>query len=151
MAQIQNFEWDQGSDLVMALIYKEGATADTAVAIDLSTGYSVRMDMVMPGTKQRIYTFNTDVLADVDPITVGSQPDTVVEGVLTSGVGGTANISIVVPRSLTLPPSGAVYAKYVLNQTVFSYDIFLRNTVTDKQAKILQGSVTILDSSTLWV
>lgn len=151
MAQTKAFTWDQGADLNVKLIYKEGATVETAAVVDLSANYSVRMDIVVPATKERIYTFNSASLADVDPITAGAQPDSVIEGVLSSGAGGTPNISIAVPRSLTLP-GGAVYEKFTANPpvTLFNYDIFLRNTSTDKQVKVLQGTITVGESYTLW-
>lgn len=152
MAQASNFIWAQGEDLSVALIYKEGPVGSEAV-VDLSSGYSVRMDIVVPGTKERVYTFNSASISDVDPILVGAQPDAVLEGVLTNGAGGTPNINISVPRSLTLPTTGAVYMKMTGSPaiTVFNYDIFLRNTASDKQVKILTGTITIEDSNTLWV
>lgn len=150
MAQIQNFTWDEGADLVVALNYKEGATPETAVLIDLTSGYSVRMDLVVPSTKERIYTFNSADIADVDPIASGAQPDTLKEGVLSSGADGKGNIKITVPRTLTLP-GGAVYTQFATGVKVFGYDVFLRNTGTDKQSKILTGTVTVADSWTLWV
>lgn len=151
MAQSVNLIWAQGDDLPFALRYREGPT-DAEVVVDLSTGFAVRMDIVVPATKERVYTFNTAAIADVDPIQVGAQPDSIVEGALSSGASGSANIQFAVPRSLTLP-GGAVYAKMVAVTPikVFSYDIFLRNTVTDKQAKILNGTITIEESNTLWV
>ena len=152
MAQTKAFVWDQGADLLVQMIYKEGADANSAVAVDLSSNYAVRMDIVVPSTKERIYTFNSEELADVDPKTVGDQPDDVVEGVLSSGAGGTPNISITVPRSLTLP-GGSVYEKFTGTPPVgvYNYDVFLRNTSSDKQSKILQGTITISESYTLWL
>ena len=152
MAQTTNFIWPQGEDLDIKLIYKEGPVG-SEVVVDLSTGYSLRMDITVPTTKERIYTFNTETLADVDPITSGSQADTVVEGVLSSGASSTPNITISVPRSLTLPMTGAIYVKYTAATpiSVFDYDIFLRHVASDKQAKILSGTITIEDSKTLWV
>lgn len=152
MAQTKAFVWDQGADLLVQMIYKEGATAETAVAVDLSSNYAVRMDIVVPSTKERIYTFNSEELADVDPLTTGAQPDSVVEGVLSSGASGTPNISITVPRSLTLP-GGSVYEKFTGTPPVgvYNYDVFLRNTSSDKQSKILQGTITINESYTLWL
>jgi hypothetical protein len=152
MAQTKAFVWDQGADLLVQMIYKEGATAETAVAVDLSSNYAVRMDIVVPSTKERIYTFNSEELADVDPLTTGAQPDSVVEGVLSSGASGTPNISITVPRSLTLP-GGSVYEKFTGAPSVgvYNYDVFLRNTSSDKQSKILQGTITINESYTLWL
>lgn len=146
MAQSANFTWPQGEDLSVDLIYKEGPTAETAVVVPLNTGYEVRMDIV-DATEERIYTFNSAALADADPLTTGAQPDNVVEGVLSSGGSGTPNISITVPRSLTLP-GGAVYEN---SGSVFQYDVFLRNTSTNKQVKILKGTITVESSHTLWL
>lgn len=152
MAQTSNFTWDQGADLDIQMIYKEGATVETAVVVDLSTGYSLRMDIVNQSDKARLYTFNTASIADVDDATVGSQPDSVVEGTLTSGAGGTPNITISVPRALTLF-GGVLYDKLVLPTpvTVFNYDVFLRATGPNKQAKILTGTITVVPSFTLWL
>lgn len=151
MAQTANFTWGQGEDLTVALIYKEGPVGNEVV-VDLSSGYEVRMDIVVPATKQRVYTFNTAALDDVDSETPGDQPDAVVEGTLGSGSGGSANINISVPRSLTLP-GGAVFTLFDGNPgvSVFGYDIFLRNTVSDKQVKILTGTITVEASNTLWL
>lgn len=153
MAAIANLVWPIGEDLKVELIYKEGADTNTAVAIDLSSGYSVRMDIVVPVTNERIYTFNSAAIADVDPLTAGAQPDSTLEGVLSSGAGGTPNISITVPRALTLP-GGVIWTRYSASGnsqvSVFNYDVFLRNTTTDKQAKILRGSITLEESYTLW-
>lgn len=151
MAQTANFTWGQGEDLPVALIYKEGPV-DAEIVIDLSSGYSLRMDIVVPATKERVYTFNTATIADVDPILVGDQPDSVIEGALSSGAGGTPNIQIQVPRTLTLP-GGGIYTKMVAVTpiTVFKYDIFLRNTVANRQVKILTGTITVEESSTLWL
>lgn len=151
MAQTVNLTWAQGDDLPFALRYREGPEG-SEVVVDLSTGFAVRMDIVVPGTKERVYTFNTATIADVDPIQVGDQPDSTVEGVLSDGAGGSANIEFAVPRSLTLP-GGSVYAKMTAGTPikVFAYDIFLRNTTTNKQSKILTGTITIEESNTLWV
>ena len=132
------------------MIYKEGATAETAAAIDLSTNYELRMDIVVPSTKERVYTFNTEELADVDP-GAGTVPDTTVEGTLTSGADGSPNITIQVPRSLTLP-GGAIHTKMIGTPAVslFNYDVFLRNTSSDRQVKILKGTITAEESYTLW-
>jgi hypothetical protein len=150
LTQTANFVWPQGEDLPIELIYKEGADLASAVVKNLSTGYSLRMDIVVPVTKERVYTFNTAALADVDP-GVPTTPDNTIEGTLTSGAGDTANINILVPRSLTLP-GGAVHAKMTAGQPIllFNYDVFLRNTVADRQAKILKGTITVEESYTLW-
>lgn len=150
MVQQQNFTWAQGEDLVIELIYKEGPTAETAVAVDLSTNYALRMDIVVPTTKERVYTFNTAAIADVDP-GAGTVPDDTLEGTLSSGAAGTPNITIRVPRSLTLP-GGALHTLMTATPatTVFNYDIFLRNTSVDTQAKILKGQVTTEESYTIW-
>lgn len=151
MAQTANFTWGQGEDLTIALIYKEG-TAGSEAVIDLSSGYELRMDIVVPSTKERVTTFNSAELTDVDPILVGAQADVTVESLLSSGSGASPNILISVPRILTLP-GGGIYSKMTATPSihVFAYDIFLRNTVSDKQVKILTGTVTVEESNTLWL
>ncbi|SRR6266542_3314826 len=152
MTQTANFVWQQGEDLDIKLIYKEGP-AGSEVAVDLSTGYALRMDIVVPSSDLRIYTFNSASIADVDPLTAGAQPDSVIEATLTSGAGGTPNITISVPHAITLPTTGEAYLQMTANPpvTVFNYDIFLRNTGTSKQTKILSGTITVQESATLWV
>jgi hypothetical protein len=148
MAQAENFIWPQGEDLKVELIYKEGPDG-SEVVVPLNTGYAVRMDIVNAAT--RLYTFNSEAIADVDPIITAAQPDNVVEGVLSSGAGDTPNISITIPRSLTLP-GGAIYTAFSGVPTqALNYDIFLRNKNTDTQVKILQGTIVVEKSYTLWV
>lgn len=142
--------WQQGADLVMPFIYQEGADEESLVTIDLSSGYAVRMDIVTTAG-ERIYTFNSADITDVDPITAGAQADAVKEATLTSGAGGTPNINIVVPRALTLP-GGVVYAELdTSGNGTFNFDVFLRNTGSDTQAKIAKGSITVEGSHTLWL
>lgn len=147
MTQTHDLTWPQGEDLAISLIYKEGTTTLDAVVVDLSTGYELRMDIVTPDTKQRVYTFNT---APLDELTDGVS-DTNIEGVLSSGAGGTPNINILVPRGVTLP-GGAIYSKLTTTPptTFFNYDVFLRNVAANKQAKVLQGTIIVEESYTLW-
>lgn len=151
MAETADFTWGQGEDLTIELIYKEGLTAETAVAIDLSIGYAVRMDIVVQGNKEHIYTFNSAALTDYNASVSGNQPDTTVDAALSNGSGGTPNIAIVVPRTLTLPPAGAIYKKMLRGVNKFDYDIFLRNTVSNRQVKVLKGTITVEESDTLWL
>jgi hypothetical protein len=155
MTQIHNFTWEQGADLPIKMVYKEGETVATAVPIDLSSNYSVRMDIVLvnsQGIKERLYTFNSEEIPDVDEAD-GDQPDGApFESTLSSGAGGTPNIAIKVPRSITLPPDGKLYLKMIgPNRTnLFQFDIFLRNKTTDTQVKVLEGTITVKESFTLW-
>jgi len=151
MAQSANFIWGQGEDLTVELIYKEGAPG-SEIVVDLSSGYQLRMDIVVPATKERVYTFNSASISDIDPVADGAQPDSTLEGELSSGVGDTPNIVISVPRALTLP-GGAVYSKMTGGTPVlvFGYDIFLRHVSSDRQAKILTGTIATEESSTLWL
>lgn len=146
----QNFTWQQGEDLIIKLKYKEGNTPETAAIVDLSTGYDLRMDVVASDDKTRLYTFNTSALADVDP-GAGTVPDNTLEGTLSSGAGDTPNIEILVPRSLTLP-GGEIEARMSGANpiTSFFYDVFLRNTTSGRQQKILTGTITVERSHTLW-
>lgn len=145
MATTYDYTWDQGADLDISMIYKVGADVASATAIDL-TNYSVRMDIrkdTIDGT--RVYTFNSEDIAGDAAVDVAGATDN--EAVL----GADGSIKISVPRSLTLPPSGAVYTQMVSGSYKFYYDIMLRNKTTNKQVKILQGIITVAKSATLWV
>lgn len=135
---VYNWTWQQGADLVMSLVYKEGPTgSETPVNL---TGYSVRMDLVYAGA--RIFTFNSDDIAEAGVDETGAT-----DNEATLGTDGTINI--VVPRDITLP-TGEVYAIMALTgNTVINYDIFLRNPA-GKQWKILRGTVVVEPSYTLW-
>jgi hypothetical protein len=97
-------------------------------------------------TGERVWTFNSATIADVDPILVGDQADSVLEATL--GVDGSINITV--PRDLTLP-GGAIYEQ--LNGspavTVFVSDLLLR-TPEGKQSKILSCTISVNPSATLW-
>lgn len=144
----QAFTWEQGADLLMSFIYKELPDGQTVAQPKDLTGYSVRMDIRATDVLgQRIYTFNSDDILDLD----GSEPgtDTDIDKEITPGADG--SIKIVVPRSLTVQ-GGPIYELMSdpLNPvTVFVYDIFLRDP-TDKQIKILSGTITVNRSVTLW-
>jgi hypothetical protein len=129
MTQQVNFVWPQGEDLGIRLVYKEGNAVKTARPVPLNSGYEVRMDIVVSETGEVKHTF----LSSDHP------------GSLGSGGYGEANINIILPRSLNLP-GGLLYEL----GTGLSYDLFLRNTQTDTQIKILRGHITIQESNTLW-
>lgn len=140
------YQWEQGTDLDLKLIYRTGPDAQSMLPVDL-TGYEVRMDIRATSTSgERVWTFNSADIVDVDPILVGDQADTTKEVVL--GVDG--SITITVPRELTLP-GGAVYDQITATPaiTVFVYDIILRD-VGGKQSKILSGTISVNASVTLW-
>jgi hypothetical protein len=133
-----NYTWEQGDDLPVQIIYNEG---ETPTPVDLTTDYAVRMDIrVATVTGALVYTFNSVDIEELDP------QDTTLEVTL----GATGEINIVVPRALTLI-GGAVYDQILLNQNVFFYDIFLRKISTDRQSKILQGTITVNRSATHWL
>lgn len=130
-----DYTWEQGDDLVLQMIYTSGADAGSATPVDL-TGYNVRMD-ISDGTT-RVYTFNSITVTDVSPT------DSTLEATLDSS----GNILITIPRSLTLA-GGAVYTALAAGKKVFFYDVFLRDTL-NKQKKILEGTITVNTSYTLW-
>jgi hypothetical protein len=136
-----NYTWEQGSDLPVQIIYKEG---DPAVAVDLTAdppGYAVRMDIrVATVSGALVYTFNS---VDIEEI----EPDDLTQEVT---LGAAGEINIQVPRSLTLL-GGTVYDQILLGQNVFFYDIFLRKVTPDTQIKLLQGTITVNKSATLWL
>lgn len=142
----RGYTWEQGADLEMSFIYRTGPSAGAMTPVDLTT-YQVRMDIRATSIAgDRVYTFNSMDIADVDPVLVGDQPDTIKEAVL----GADGSIKFTVPRSLTLP-GGAVYAQITATPpvTIFVYDIFLRDGA-GKQSKILSGTIAVNASSTLW-
>ena len=144
MAASIDYEWEQGDDLTITLVYKSGPEGAT-VPVDL-TAYKFRMDIVAPDGKV-VSVLNDETIADTDPFLAGSQADTTYE--VTMDASG--NIVITLPRTLTLPGGGLYnYITANPNQNVFSYDMFLRNA-TNKQTKILEGSITINKSVTMWV
>jgi hypothetical protein len=141
-----NYEWEQGADLELRFLYKEGENVGDATPVDL-TGYSLRMDIRAGAvTGSRVWTFNSEDIADADPDTIGNQPDTTHEATLNAD----GTIVILVPRALTLD-GGSIYQAMTGPSpvTVFPYDIFLRNG-SGKQAKILSGNITVSASVTRW-
>jgi hypothetical protein len=143
MASTYDYEWDQGADLTINLVYKEGPEGATVV-VDL-TAYKFRMDVVAPDGKV-LSVLNDEAIADADAFTTGSQADNAFEVTL----GSSGQIAITLSRALTLP-GGAFYNYINANpsQNVFSYDMFLR-TDTTVQKKILSGTITVNKSLTIW-
>jgi hypothetical protein len=129
MVQSIIFKWPRGEDLNIQLSYKEGRDARNALPVDLSTTYALRMDLVNPDNNTAVYSFVSDSQA----------------GSLSNGKLG-PNINIYLPRALTLP-GGALASS---GKTSFAFDMFLRNTTTDRQIKILKGNINIETSNTLW-
>lgn len=134
-----NWTWEQGDDLVMSMVYREGPLgAETPV--DLS-GYSLRMDVVFGGS--RVFTFNSDDIDETGVDVVGPADNE-------ATLGADGSIVIKVPRSLTLPPSGAVYSIMTTSGVlVMDYDIFLRDP-SGLQHKFMKGTISVNPSVTLW-
>lgn len=139
-----NWTWQEGEDLVMSLIYREGPLG-AEVPVDL-TGYDVRMDVVSE-SGQYLYTFNSADILDTDPVTPGDQnPDTVREATLASD----GTITIVVPRAPTLPGGSIATIWTGPDPIALRYDIFLRSP-ENLQKKILRGIITVERSYTKWL
>lgn len=144
MAATYNYEWNQGEDLLIALVYKSGPIGE-AVPVDLNL-YAFRMDIVGPDGKV-LTVANDENIADSDPYTTGNQPDTQYEVTLKN----TGEIRIDLSRALTLP--GGVFYKYLSSNPpvrTFSYDMFLRDN-NGKQKKIMAGTITVERSVTHWL
>ena len=144
MTATQNFEWAQGEDKVISLVYKSGPVG-AAVPVDL-TLYAFRMDIVAPDGKV-LKVLNDKAITDTDPDQAGNQSDEAPFEVTLSDQG---EITITLSRSLTLP-GGAFYPYLTANPNVvtFQYDIFLRDGA-GSQKKILAGNITIERSVTKW-
>jgi|SRR6478735_957188 len=143
MVATQDYEWNQGEDLVISLVYKSGP-AGSPVAVDL-TAYAFRMDIVGPNGKT-LSVLNDEAIADTDPNTAGNQGDTNYEVTL----GSAGQITINLSRNLTLP-GGPFYPYLNANPAFveFNYDMFLRDA-TNKQRKILAGTIVVSKSYTKW-
>lgn len=143
MAQPYNLDWDEGSDLNIAIVYKTGPSG-AEVVVDLST-YKLRMDITSPDGKV-LTVLNDEAIADTDMFTAGSQADTSYEVTL----GTVGEISIALSRNLTLP-GGSFYRYTSANPaiTAFEYDIFLRD-ISGKQKKIVYGVINVVKSVTKW-
>ena len=144
MTATYDYEWNQGEDLTISIVYKSGPT-EAAVPVDL-TSYAFRMDFVGPNGKA-LTVLNDEAITDTDPFTAGNQGDTNYEVTMTNVGGITINLS----RALTLP-GGAFYPYLTANPSTvrFSYDMFLRDA-TNKQKKILAGTISISKSVTKWL
>lgn len=144
MAATYNYEWNQGEDLLIALVYKSGPIGEST-PVDL-TLYSFRMDIVAPDGKV-LTIANDDNIVDSDPYTAGNQDDSVYEVTMDNA----GEIRIDLSRSLTLP-GGAFYKYISANPSIrtFSYDMFLRD-FNGKQKKIMGGTITIERSVTHWL
>lgn len=144
MDSTYDYEWEQGDDLTISLVYKAGPAGAT-VPVDL-TAYKFRMDIVAPDGKV-MSVLNDEAIADVDPFTAGALADLTYEVVMDA----LGNIIITLSRTITLP-DGALYPYITANpnQNVFAYDMFLRDG-TGKQTKILEGDISINKSVTMWV
>lgn len=144
MVATQDYSWNQGEDLTISITYKSGPVG-AAVPVDL-TSYAFRMDIV--GSNGKVLSvLNDEAIVDTDPFTAGNQGDTTYEVTMTNAGGITINL----PRAMTLP--GGVFYPYLnANPSVvsFSYDMFLRDN-TNKQRKILAGTISISKSVTKWL
>lgn len=140
MTAYHDWTWDQGADLVMSITYNEGPVGEE-VPVPL-TGYSLRMDVVKSGV--RVFTFNSEDIPGNPAVDVVGPAD---NEVTFDSEGG---IYIRVPRSLTLP-GGPVHSVLDTKKssTQLDYDMFLRSP-DGVQEKILQGSITVEKSFTLW-
>jgi hypothetical protein len=134
MTELVNFKWPQGEDLNIQLMYKEGEDERTAKPVSLAAGYALRMDIVAAnGTLLHSYTSEAS-----DDYPAGNP------SALGSGLNDQPNINIYLSRGLTLT-GGALNSL-----PTCQYDLFLRNTATNKQYKLIRGSITFEKSHTQW-
>lgn len=147
MAATHNYTWNQGEDLLIALVYKSGPVGSSE-PVDLNL-YSFRMDIVGPDGRV-LSVANDQTITDADPYMTGDQTDSGPFEVELNADDVIGSIRIDLARSLTLP--GGVFYKYINANPpirVFSYDMFLRDN-NGKQKKLMQGTITIERSVTHW-
>ena len=131
--------WQEGEDGNINIIYRQNGTP-----VNL-TGYKLRMDVraapVAPATVGAIlYTFNSDDIVEIPSVDVTGNADN--EAVLNSS----GEINVVVPRATSL--GTGPFATHI--GEALSYDIFLRDT-SNKQRKILKGTIILEPSTTKWI
>lgn len=151
MAATYNYEWNQGEDLLISLVYKSGPVG-SAEPVDLNL-YSFRMDIVAPDGKV-LTVANDQAITDTNMhdsvVTADNEFEVTLNAPDKLGNPVIGSIMVELSRSLTLP-GGAFYKYLTANPAVkaFSYDMFLRDN-KDKQKKILAGTITIERSVTHW-
>lgn len=140
MVAENNVTWEQGEDFTMHLVYKENDTA-----VDL-TGYAVRMDIAPDKTPGVVLTLNSEDVTASD--SEGNPLDT--EGTADNEitVDAEGNIDIFISRFVTLP--GGVIGNRLAAGNKFVYDLFVRDTASNRQKKLAKGSITVNKSVTLW-
>lgn len=144
MAVTYDFNWAQGEDKILSMVYKSGPVG-ASEPVDLGN-HKLRMDIVAPDGKV-LTVANDELIDDTDPYVTGAQADSSFEVTLT----GTGDIKVELSRALTLP-GGPFYTYITSNPPIrtFSYDMFLRDAF-GKQKKIMQGTITIERSVTHWL
>lgn len=135
MAGIFNFNWAQGEDLDIELVYKKGDP--TPVAVDL-TGYTLRMDIGEYGKTPEFTIVSPDANITLNADTTNGK------------------IRVKLNRSVLLPPAEGQEANNLYDKitgfpglTTFSYDLFLRDG-GGKTYKVLGGEIYVERSVTLW-
>ena len=136
MVATKDFEWYQGTDLEFDVYY-----AIDGVAQDM-TNYEVRMDIATLDSTGKagpaLVTLNSD---DVDSSTDKPGEEDNEISLDTNG-----KIHVVVSRNITLnelKPNDA--------QSVYAYDLFLRDKATNKQKPLLRGNILLTRAVTQWV
>lgn len=137
--------WESGEDTDISFVYKVGAVG-SEIEVDLSTDYSVRMDIRSNDTSSTLlYTFNSEDIEEIPPVDIVGPADNEVV------LGEDGSISIPVPRALSLP-GGAIF-EYMKTNAInsFVFDVMLRRKSIDKQKKILSGTIAINKTVTYWI
>ncbi len=136
--------WESGEDTDISFVYKAGATGSEQ-PVDLSTNYAVRMDVRSNDANSTLlYTFNSEDVTEVPSVDqIGSADNEII-------LGSDGSINLPVPRALTLP-GGSVYEYMKTNNlNSFVFDVILRNKSTNKQKKILSGTIAVNKTVTRW-
>lgn len=142
----QDYTWEQGEDLTLSIKY-------TINDVPIDSTWKARMDIVPKTNPQTpvasLFSFNSD---DLDPTELdsggnpldqtGTQDNEIV-------IDDTGNVTITIPRSLTLP-GGVIGNKLAEGNTQYAYDLFVRDGSDKNQTKIMAGSITVNASITRW-
>lgn len=142
MTATHDVVWEQGEDFMMHLVYKENDTP-----VDL-TDYEVRMDIApaTPANALPILSLNSADFTGTGEGDVPLDAEGGGDNEVTTDTEG--NIFITVGRNVTLP-TGIIGTRLNIG-TKFVYDIFVRDTTTNRQKKLAKGGITVNRSVTLW-
>lgn len=123
-----NFNWQQGEDTYLNFRFKEGPSKSKAMPVNLASGYTAKLTLANPNSPTTPLVVCSTENGDILLFTGINEP----------------NIKVKLRKEHTLPPNG------LLPVGSYVYDLFVRNTGTGDQIKVVEGTINVRRSITLW-